>query len=146
MATVTCPMCATPFDPADNAACGTCPLGSSCHLACCPACGYTTVDPASSRLAGWVTHALRHRPRRRRRHTGWAGLQAVPPGGRVRVTDLARLPHGKRRRLESLGLVVGEVVEVLTQTPVTVVRAGHSQLALAGELSRLIDVGPVLRT
>ncbi len=70
------------------------------------------------------------------------GLQAVAPGGRVRVLDLTRLPHVKRRRLEALGLTVGEEVEVLAQSPVTVVLAGHAQLALAGELSRLIDVGP----
>lgn len=85
---------------------------------------------------------MRRPRRRRRRRVNRDGLVSVRPGRRVRITSLDRLPHGKRRRLEALGLVVGEDVEVLAQSPVTVVRAGHAQLALARELSGLIDVRP----
>jgi Fe2+ transport system protein FeoA len=141
MTTMVCPMCATEFDPSENPACGTCPIGSGCRLACCPQCGYTTVDPTASHLAGWMSRAFKRRRRHRRRHLG-SGLEAVTPGGQVRVANLGRLPRGKRRRLEAMGLVVGEKIEVLAQSPVTVVRAGHAQLAIAAELSRLIDVEP----
>jgi len=145
MADMDCPMCGTRFDPMDNPACGTCPLGSGCRLACCPACGYTTVDPAGSKLAGWMSRAIGGRRRRKHHRHARAirgDLRAVQPGRRVRVLNLARLPQGKRRRLEALGLAVGEMIEVLAQAPVTVVQAGHAQLALAGELSSLIDVEP----
>lgn len=84
----------------------------------------------------------RRQGHRRRDRISRGNLRNVQPGSRVRVLNLARLPHGKRRRLEALGLAVGEEIEVLAQAPVTVVQAGHAQLALAGELSCLIDVEP----
>jgi Fe2+ transport system protein FeoA len=135
-------MCATEYDPDNNHACGSCPLGAGCKLACCPECGYTTVDPARSRLAGWMNRAMRRRAHRHRRG-GRGDLQQVIPGERVLVLHLDRLPNGKRRRLEALGLAVGDELEVLIQSPVTVVQVGHAQLAIASELSRLIDVEPL---
>jgi Fe2+ transport system protein FeoA len=143
MSIIACPMCATEYDPRDNRACELCPLGAGCHLACCPTCGYTTVDPQASRLAGWFSRAARrrHRPRRHGRILP-EGLGAVPTGQRVILLNLNRLPHGKRRRLEAMGLKAGDEVEVLAQRPVTVIRVGHAQLAISTELSCLIDVLP----
>lgn len=46
----------------------------------------------------------------------------------------------RRQRLEGMGLCAGQPVEVLAQAPVTVVSVGHAQLALAAELSRMIEV------
>jgi Fe2+ transport system protein FeoA len=71
-----------------------------------------------------------------------ARLGAIPPGQRAILLNLNRLPHGKRRRLEAMGLMVGEEIEILAQSPVTVIRVGHAQLAISAELSRLIDVVP----
>ena len=44
-----CPLCGHSFDPATAAACGSCAMGGSCALLCCPNCGYKT--PGASRLA-----------------------------------------------------------------------------------------------
>jgi hypothetical protein len=47
---VSCALCGHRFDPGEHAACRGCPLGSGCALSCCPACGFSTADPARSRL------------------------------------------------------------------------------------------------
>jgi hypothetical protein len=49
---ITCAMCGHTYDPQENAACPTCPLNKGCSLTCCPKCGYESVDPSRSRLAG----------------------------------------------------------------------------------------------
>lgn len=50
---VACAMCGHRFDPAAHAACQGCPLSSGCALSCCPACGFSTADPARS----WLVRA-----------------------------------------------------------------------------------------
>jgi Fe2+ transport system protein FeoA len=82
----------------------------------------------------------RRHARRRSHYEGYGSLEQVTPGWSAVVSNLTRLPPGKRRRLEALGLTVGEAVEVIAQSPVTVIRAGHAQLALSAEISRLIEV------
>lgn len=49
---LTCPMCGGTFDPQANPACPSCPINSACSLACCPHCGYETVDPQRSQMVG----------------------------------------------------------------------------------------------
>lgn len=48
--TLTCPMCGHSFDPQAHPACPSCPINNSCTLACCPQCGYETVDPNRSTM------------------------------------------------------------------------------------------------
>ncbi|MFM8322441.1 MAG: hypothetical protein ACKOC5_16125 [Chloroflexota bacterium] len=45
---MTCSMCGHRFDPAQNVACGACPLSGGCQLVCCPACGFEQVNPDRS--------------------------------------------------------------------------------------------------
>ncbi|HEX2981716.1 MAG TPA: hypothetical protein VHO48_15755 [Anaerolineaceae bacterium] len=52
--TMTCTMCGATFDPAENAACSTCPLHRGCQVVCCPNCGYTNINPDESRLVQWL--------------------------------------------------------------------------------------------
>lgn len=61
---LTCPMCGFRYDPQANEACPSCPLHAQCNLACCPNCGYQTVNLGRSQLAGWFQKL---------------GLRLVPP-------------------------------------------------------------------
>ncbi|MFN2195935.1 MAG: hypothetical protein ACK2UW_07405 [Anaerolineales bacterium] len=56
---ITCPMCGHTYDPALHQACRTCPLNRGCTLACCPACGYETVDPNRSTLVAFFRRLTR---------------------------------------------------------------------------------------
>jgi len=51
---IICSLCGHAFDPAQHPSCSACPLHSGCSLACCPNCGTTNINPASSKLAGWI--------------------------------------------------------------------------------------------
>jgi hypothetical protein len=44
-------MCGQRFDPAAHQTCGASPLQGGCQLACCPVCGFETVNPERSLLA-----------------------------------------------------------------------------------------------
>jgi hypothetical protein len=54
----TCPLCGNRFDPSAHEACATCILHGKCKLVCCPVCGYSTVDPSSSRWAQGIASLL----------------------------------------------------------------------------------------
>jgi Fe2+ transport system protein FeoA len=147
MAQITCAMCGTRYDSGGHAACKNCPLHANCSLTCCPACGYTGVDPDGSSLVRlfrplWRRRRWARKGARWRSPPGAGGwhLDQVEPGEKALVAGLNALPPERRRRLEGLGLSCGQTVEVLAQSPVTIVRLGHAQLALAAELSRLIAV------
>lgn len=62
-------------------------------------------------------------------------LGDLSPGARARIISLKNLPGHARDRLLALGLVPGRRVEVIRQTPVTLVRAEHSELALEAEMA-----------
>ena len=56
---LTCPLCGFQFDPQDHPHCISCPLNRDCHMVCCPACQYTTIDTDQSKLAQIVSHLLK---------------------------------------------------------------------------------------
>jgi uncharacterized protein (DUF2225 family) len=59
---LTCPLCAHRFDPEEHAACSSCPLQRGCSLVCCPACGYSMINPDRSKFITWIsTHLQRER-------------------------------------------------------------------------------------
>jgi hypothetical protein len=60
---IVCALCGHTYDPAEQAACGSCPLHRGCNATCCPACGYTTIDTSRSTLVQWLT---RKRPEERK--------------------------------------------------------------------------------
>ena len=81
----------------------------------------------------------RRRRRKHRRHSPRT-LADVCPGVQVRIVDLDGLSAASQAKLMGLGICPGRCVEVIRHSPVTLVRAEHSELALESELARGIKV------
>jgi Fe2+ transport system protein FeoA len=144
-----CPLCGHQYNPADHAACRTCPLNKSCSLVCCPACGHTTIDPARSRLAQWLTmllpkqhQATAEQPGRAARSAAagdarlWQNLSEVAVGSTARVLGFADRAAAYRERLQAYGIAPGRSIRVVQQLPVTVIQVDHTELAFEIELAR----------
>lgn len=88
------------------------------------------------------------RRRRRRRGALQNTLADACPGDQVRIVDLKGLSEASRTKLQALGLCPGRCVEVIRHSPVTMVRAEHSELALENETAELImvDIDPPRKT
>ncbi len=138
--TVACPLCGSRFDPSAEVACANCPMSGACTLACCPNCGYTTVDVASSRSASLLGRLL---PSRRERVVA-ATLDLATIGGDVRIAGFdAAMSTGHRELLRTYGIEPGRMVRIEQHSPVTVVHVDETEVALESELARLIYVGSV---
>lgn len=149
-ANLLCPLCGHRFEAAGAAGCEACPLSPGCQITCCPACGYSWVEPEQTVIGRWMSGWLA-----RRRQPGKARLRgvalaprttlaAVQPGNRTRILSLDRLPEDRRRRLRAYGLTDGEVVEVLQQSPTTMIRLEQMEVALESDLARGILVEAVV--
>jgi Fe2+ transport system protein FeoA len=136
---VTCAMCGFDFDPAEGAACASCPLGAHCALSCCPACGYSTLDHRSSRAARLALRLLGRRGRRAQAASRTPSLADAGPGSLVRVARV-ELPSWRRARLAAYGVAPGRDVDVVQTSPLVIIRVEHVELALERELARAIDV------
>jgi len=77
---ITCPMCGHTYDPAMHQACRTCPLNRGCTLACCPACGYETVDPNRSTLVNFFHRLTKSGPTEAHRAPKTADPPTSPDG------------------------------------------------------------------
>ncbi len=166
---VACSLCGYRFDPSGHPGCASCPAHTNCQMVCCPACGHTFVDPAGSRLAGWVAPLLRRMglqsgPRgaddplpkpgvlplgaegaeesaAAEIPPGAAGtLLDVPPGAVARVGAILGIPASRREHMEVYGLTAGRWVRVTQHFPVTVVQVDHTELALEEDLARGVVV------
>lgn len=136
-------MCGTTYDPSTHPGCAQCPVHRGCELTCCPACGYSTVDPSRSTLVGWVVSNWPWRHRGRRRPAGRRSTLAdLHPGSEAVVAGYRAMAPARRRRLEALGLGVGERVIIRQQSPATIVRVDRSELAIERELASQIAVLP----
>ena len=133
-----CPLCGHAFDPAANAGCATCPLSAGCRIVCCPNCGHSTVDPASSRLARWAAAALKGFANRRET-AGTVALTGAPRG-RARVVAIGAAGADATARLRAYGILPGALVEVVQQRPETVLRIERTEIALERELAALVTV------
>lgn len=141
-ACVACAMCGTVFDPAETSACASCPLGAGCALACCPACGYSSVDVRRSRLARVATRVA-HRAAALRRATSpepGTTLAETGCGERIRIERLDDLPAWQERQLAAYGIAPGRRVDVVQSSPVVIVRIEHAEVALEPRLARGIQV------
>jgi Fe2+ transport system protein FeoA len=135
---IECPLCGYRFKPEKHAACTTCPLAGACSLVCCPACGYSTVNPARSKLAQFWT-SLRRR-KTLEKESGMT-LTDVFPGARVRIAGFSGdLSSHQQEHLQAYGLVAGRKVRVLQHSPVTVVQVEHLELAMEAELAGKVRV------
>jgi Fe2+ transport system protein FeoA len=147
-------MCGHVYDPTSARACAACPLHTGCTLTCCPACGYTTVDPGRSGLARWLDRIAHRRTRARGTAERAAGpqrnlvLAELRPGEEARVVAIDGPATVKRSHLQAYGVVPGRVLVVLQQRPVTVLLVDHTELAIESDLARGIWVqrsaGPTL--
>jgi len=150
-----CPMCGFTYAPEAHASCNGCPIQKSCHMVCCPACGYQTIDPASSSVvrmaeagrSGWKRLRKRFRKspvlntsRDNQSSTDYV-LSSVLPGHEVCVAGFTSSISAERKaRLQAYGLVSGQVVRVLQHNPVTVVVIEHLELAMETDLARSVLV------
>ncbi len=140
---LTCSMCGYRFDPDENEACESCPMHRGCALVCCPACGYSEVDPRRSRLVSLVSRlAVRLRLFRRPVRPSAPGLTLadIPPGRRACIEALDELSAGRCHQLQAYGVAPGRYVEIVQQTPVTVIRVEHIDLAFESAIARGIRV------
>lgn len=138
----TCPMCAFAFEK-DDTVCGHgCPLGATCRLLRCPACGYEF--PENPITVSWVTRLL---GRRVERACGLPDdvrpLRSLASGERARVSCVGVRGTGRSGRLAGFGLVPGAEITVVQQRPTTVVRVDETELALDGAIAEEILVTPV---
>jgi Fe2+ transport system protein FeoA len=159
--TLDCPMCGYAYSPAAHASCEGCPVQKGCSMVCCPACGYQTINPASSsvyRLAetgrsGWQRLRKRFQRHRmpgisskshRRQKSGETNdllLTAVAPGHEAQIAGFtSEIPAERKARLQAYGLVAGQVVRVLQHNPVTVITIEHLELAMETDLAQAVLV------
>jgi len=146
---MTCPMCGHVYDPAAAQACAACPLHRGCIMACCPACGYTAVDPNRSSLARWLAAFFNRgttagTPRAREDVADDPQrdllLAELSPGDEASVVAFEGPAADRRAQLQAYGLVPGRRVRVVQQKPVTVLLVDHTELAIEGDLARGVRV------
>jgi Fe2+ transport system protein FeoA len=131
-------LCGCRFKPEQHAACPACPLAKGCSLVCCPACGYSTIDPSRSSL---VRLGRRFRGKTRAENPPLMTLNDVAPGDHANIAGFSEdLPSQQREHLQAYGLVEGRQVRVLQHSPATVVRVEHLELALEAELAGKVRV------
>lgn len=141
LGTITCELCGHRFHPGLRSGCAACPLHTGCPVACCPACGYGSIDPERSWAGRFVLLlARRRRSTARNRPVGSAALSDLPRGAKASVENLDALPSGSRERLHAYGVTPGRAIEVIQTAPVTVIRVGHLELAFEPELAGGIRV------
>lgn len=137
-ALISCPLCGSRFDPGTEVACASCPMSGACTLACCPTCGYTTVDVSSSRSASLLGRLF---PSRKDQVIA-ATLDVATIGGDVKIAGFdAAMSTGHRELLRTYGIEPGRTVRVEQHSPVTVVHVDETEVALESDLARLIYVG-----
>jgi Fe2+ transport system protein FeoA len=131
---VDCPLCGHRYPPQGHVGCPACPISAGCATLCCPACGYSTIDPSGSAL-------LRLFRRKTSLENNAMTLADIAPGGNARVAGFSNdLPFPQREHLQAYGLVEGRTVRVLLRSPATVVRIEHLELAMEAELAGKIRV------
>ena len=80
-------------------------------------------------------------PRAPAQREGRLTLADIPAGRCMRVRGFsARLPAERQAHLQAYGLIAVHCVKVLQHTPITVIQIEHTELALEGDLARLVEV------
>lgn len=67
-------------------------------------------------------------------------LADIPAGSQVQVRAFRPMDPVRRQRLQAYGLCLGQCLQVVQQTPVTVIMAGHTELAMEKDLAASIVV------
>lgn len=89
----------------------------------------------------WAAGEAGHPDGPRRDPKSRSNLSGISAGRTVIVTDLApELPSNRHQALLAFGVEPGRRLQVLQQSPLTVIRVNHLELALEHELAGLILV------
>jgi Fe2+ transport system protein FeoA len=134
-----CSLCGHVFQTEARGHCEACPLSNGCHTTCCPVCGYVDIDTRQSTIVRWLE---RRRGKGRRRRAG-RSLASVPPGCLARIANLDAAPAVRRSQLRAYGLLVGDWVRIVQQSPVTVAVVERTEIALETGLADTILVDSV---
>lgn len=139
METMTCSMCGYEFDPEDNQSCKSCPVQKSCHLFCCPNCGFETVSVQQSAIARFAARILNQQ--QQSATFGKISLAGVSPGKTARIVDFdPAIPHNRKAQLHAYGINPGNSVRILQQSPITIIQIDHTEIALERILANSIIV------
>ncbi len=144
---INCSLCGHRYNMAENSACQACPLNPGCGLACCPACGFETIDPSQSALVRWLTAVREKLPGRRT--NGRPGINLAfylleaPQGSQVLIQGFTSEVSVKLcERLQAYGLAPGVCATILQLSPVVILQVENLELALEPQLARQIQVSP----
>jgi Fe2+ transport system protein FeoA len=165
---LTCPVCGYQYESGPEGACGPCPLHSDCAMACCPACGHTTINTEKSAVVnlfrklfksgGKVEQAKTNQPLTvhvRQDQSDLASsinepvlikedvktLDDVIPGETIKIDGFATaLSLQHQLRLQAFGVEPGQSLSIIQQHPVTIVKVGHTELAVEHYLAHQIYV------
>lgn len=132
-----CAMCGYEFDATGLACHTSCPLGSQCMVICCPHCGYSTVNPARSRLLTWVERWIKRPAPRLTRPAapGPLSLLDLAPGQAGRVVALGDSEPDQLLHLSDYGLMPGAPVRLCQRRPTPIIQVGETELALDASLA-----------
>ena len=140
---IVCDLCGHQYDPEMHLGCQSCPLHSECNLVCCPACGYQTVDTQRSFLVKLSSYLPGFRRSSKFVKKSFEGitLADISPGSQVELVDYDEgFPTDRKEHLQAFGLVRNNPIQVIQQTPVTIIRLDNIELALENDLARGIRV------
>ena len=151
MSEVTCAMCGQVFDPSEYRTCAACPLKSGCQLACCPNCGFETVDPEQSVLARTFANLIgkgsqdkRQKMEKMNTLTNVAlqfgtKLTELPVGAEAQILNFSQeISDERKAQLQAYGIVPGSSIRVKQHKPVTIIQVDHTELAFETELASTI--------
>lgn len=142
---VVCSMCGYRYSLAENSTCRACPLNPGCGLACCPMCGFESIDPSQSSLVRWLSSVLAKLQVR-----GLTGkldstlpfhLLDAPQGSQVIIRSFSDQASAKIcERLQAYGLSPGVRATLLQVSPVVILQVENLELVLEQGLARQIQV------
>ncbi len=135
-----CAMCGYQFDPTALGCHTSCPLSSGCAVVCCPRCGYSTVNPARSRLGEWTARLFGSRREASTAASGCIPLLQLRPGQEARVVSLGDDDSSEALHLSLFGLFPGAPIRLRQTRPVPIVSLGETELALDRVVAAAIQV------
>lgn len=134
-----CAMCGYEFDATALGCHTSCPLSKGCAVVCCPRCGYSTVNPARSRLGEWASRLFGSRPAEAA-VTGCIPLLRLRPEQEARVVSLGDDDSQEALHLSLFGLFPGAPIRLRQSRPVPIVSLGETELALDRSVAANIQV------
>lgn len=135
-----CAMCSYEFDATALSCHASCPLSKGCGVVCCPNCGYSTIDPARSRLTRWVSRLFSSPTATNTESLGSIPLLRLRPGQEARVVSLGDDDSREALQLNLFGLFPGAPIRLRQTRPVPVISLGETELALDRSVAANIQV------